>query len=449
MTWRAESGTIQSWGLVQRSQLPRHGSVKSDEARTVRCDACGAAIELTSLEPLVVCAHCRHQQPVPAPLLAEFQAYQQQLAQRAAQTRSHEDELVKKRIENAEDAFDPLGLVIMFGPTLLLTGFGKALGFSGLLAAETQSSVEAAISALSGALMFFGILGYIGLRRRRAGRIERREFVGASETLICPGCGAPNVLPAGHAQRNCEYCRGPLLANQSALAADVSAAVLQVRHARLQALRAARKSGFAPLLGPWAEVAGQCVVYGVLAVISLGIGYNLPAIVSLEVELGASESALVTVAGFLLGILGSVVAVLLLLKLFAERRAWTVIHAILAERLGGRLLKSNRAILAWLNQYWVGDYWDHVSTGPYAAAVAARIDRYPVLLFIDPKSVSDFTNERVIVLVASVFPGDPPSPGADPIAADLRARGFSPRGTEGGFDAIAGSGSPPCARPRH
>ncbi len=240
-----------------RGRTPRpHG-----EARTIHCDACGAPIAVASVEPVVTCTHCRHQSAVPTELLDELRGYEQNLTRQAAEVLAHENDAVRHRLQRAEMPFDASGLAIMFGPMLVLAAIDKALAFSDLVSTETQRTVDSATSALSGLLIFFGVFGYMALRRRQAHEIVRQGVVGAAETVICPVCGGLNVIAEGHVIETCGYCRESLLANQRAIAHGLSAAETQARNARLLALRSERGRGLFEMFGPRLEMFLHIGVY--------------------------------------------------------------------------------------------------------------------------------------------------------------------------------------------
>ncbi|MFO0759005.1 MAG: hypothetical protein U0359_21105 [Byssovorax sp.] len=413
------------------------------EARSLRCQRCGATFPLQALTPSVTCPYCRSEQPVPPALLHQLGHYEQQLAAHAASVEAADRAASHARQMDADiGAFRGkslwVGYLVMFGPMCLIQGMVWVLEQLGQIPKPMRAEVEAIAQVVSGLSFAIAFPGYLAYHASRTRSRIRTGPIAPISAVVCASCGAPNVLAPGQILSACRFCRAALLPTQAVMQRTLSVAEIEARRARMQHYRVERGSGEGSLLPARLVHVALSIV---LVLMAVAAGYLVP------IGLLASYRELrpyaqeVTIGGFVLGGLVALVLVMVLFRDLGRQGRWDSALSALAAKLGGQRLDAAMT-LQWLNQHWAGPFVPgeiHVDT--CGGAIAAKLDMFPALMIIDAVKSStrpdDLGSPKVILLVAAVFPGGTTLV-RGPLVDRVTQRGMTPILNEGGIAARMG-----------
>jgi protein-S-isoprenylcysteine O-methyltransferase Ste14 len=308
-----------------------------------------------------------------------------------------------------------MGLIVA---PMLLTTFGAAA------LAQARVIPDAAPGFMAMGAFVLGGIGYWTWYARgvRRGRAHANTARGA--TVTCPQCGAANALAAGQALERCRFCGAMLVASATVMRDVVAEAVTIARRARIERYRAER-SGMAMYSGGMS--AGN---WGIIIIPGsyLGLLGSVAVVVSLDMAFGSSRFNPSVFFLWALVLVGAGVIALLWANRRAKKRAWQGALDALARPLGGCCLDDVRAMVTWLNTYWVGPIdVRSFAIGPYFQSAAGVAAGFPFLVWADPVAASSHQEPRVQLYIAACFHGafGAPPIGAHGSDAQLSQMGFS------------------------
>jgi hypothetical protein len=417
------------------------------EARHVRCQRCGAGFPIVAIAPSVVCPYCGNVQPLPPEIAQQLAQYQQEMAARAGHVRQIDQASAQaERAAVADGALwfqgNTFVYVLMCGPACIVTAVIWVLTQIGVLRGALLRQVESITQLVVVILTAASMVAYWAYRSSNARRGRGNAEAAPRSALVCPSCGAPNVLAPGQIVHACGHCRSALLPTQAVIQRVLSAAEAEERRARMHWFRVERRT--TPRIDPASRATG--FVLGVALVpIALVAGFFAPILALYGTPVLAPYEALVTGVGWTAGILGAVGGVISLVRDARTHRRSDAITTALAAKLGGQALDQAKTG-SWFDTYWVGPR-SVPSLGPDASVVAAVLDGFPTLVVLDLVQAAEHHNSQILLLVAATFPGAA-SVASGALTSWLRHQEFAINMEEGGGSAMKSEGSFPVFKER-
>ena len=226
-----------------------------------------------------------------------------------------------------------------------------------------------------------------------------------------------SVRPSFHALEG-------LVAPATVMRDVVAEAVTIARRARIERYRAER-SGMAMYSGGMRS--GNWLIFIILGsyVGPLGIG---AVGITLDMAFGSARFHPAVFLLWALVLAGAGVIALLWAHRRAKKLAWRGALDALARQLGGYRWHDVKAMVTWLNTYWVGPIdVNSFVVGLYFQSAAGVADGFAFLVWADPVAASDHQEPRVQLYMAACFPGELGAPPIDALGpgAQLSQMGFS------------------------
>jgi predicted RNA-binding Zn-ribbon protein involved in translation (DUF1610 family) len=401
---------------------------KTTAGLEITCRSCGSGIPVQALQPAVTCPYCGAEQIVDAEMLRQLRDYQDRV--KARLDKAHAD-------KNQAEAMDwwygkmrygsgktivisillfmglPVGLSLLF---MLIVNTGvlprQATGFMPIII------VAAIVLSLAGYYTWF----YSGRRKGTKG-------VSLSETrMVCPNCGARNVLAPGQVLERCAYCGAMLVPSAKVIQRSLEEVEQAARAAEMERYRKERE-GIAKVMS---YSAGSSLPYFIMVPFILILG--VPGIV-FTYEMAVGKEPYSPAIFLIWTIFGGLVAAVVII---AERRRstrgrWKESLDDFARAFRGQVAGGTRGIVGWLNTFWAGPYdLVNIMAGMYGNGVAMSCQGYHALLFVDPVAASDQHRAKVHLFLAAWIPGVSDSPGggaqvtpeAGALMNQLEASGF-------------------------
>ncbi len=208
------------------------------EARHVRCQRCGAGFPIVAIAPSVACPHCGNMQPLPPEIAQQLARYQQEVAARAGHIRQIDQ--ASAQAERAAVTDGALwfhghwfAYVLMCGPACIVTAVTWVLTQLGFLRGALLREVESVTQPVAVIVTAVSMVAYWAYRSSKARRGRGNAEGAPRSALVCPSCGAPNVLAPGQIVHACGHCRSALLPTQAVIQRVLSAAEVEQRRARM------------------------------------------------------------------------------------------------------------------------------------------------------------------------------------------------------------------------
>jgi predicted RNA-binding Zn-ribbon protein involved in translation (DUF1610 family) len=401
------------------------------EARHMRCQRCGAGFPIVAVAPSVACPFCGNVQPMPLEIAQQLAQYQHEMAARADQVRQIDQASAQaERAAVADGALWFQGswivYLVMCGPAFLVTAGIWLFTQLGVLRGSRLREVEDVTQFLTVILTVMGMVAYWAYRSSSARLGRGNAQLAPRSALVCPSCGAPNVLAPGQVVHACGHCRSALLPTEAVIQRVLGAAEAEERRARMHWCRVQRRT--TPGLDLPSRMAGF-VVGMTVPPIALATGFFAPFVVLYGAPMLAPWALAVKITGWALGLLAAVGAVVGLVRERRMQRRWDAVTAALAAKLGGQRL-DQETTRTWFDTYWVGPR-SAPSLGPEAGVVAAVLDGFPALLVLDAVKAQEHHNNQVLLLVAATFTGTA-SVASGALTSWIRNEGFAINVEEGG-----------------
>ena len=303
-----------------------------------------------------------------------------------------------------------------------------------------RDSLRLILTILIFGLMFgmviFLFIIYGAGQRRGAQRVE----MAAVTTVTCSSCGAPNKLQPGQVLEQCIYCGAAMLPSATAMNAGLAAVNQARRQAQIERFRAERSA----MLNASSANATALVPYlvgGSLAFVIL----PWPFIMAYKMVVGTMAFHPGILIAF--GVLGLLAAGAVWLYKVMQRRKqrWRATVTALANGMQGAESRLLGDVVGWLNTYWAGPYTTtYLMVSPLISSVAATIDGYAALLYIDPKQPAEHYPPKVHAFLAAWVPGvsdEAQFPGrtaeVESIVQWMKSQGFVVEYNQGGLLAMA------------
>jgi ribosomal protein S27E len=417
----------------------------STPAKTIRCDSCGSAIELTELKPRVSCDHCGHAQPVDQALLRDLAGYHDDV-----RTRLDQAELERQQAagwERSTAAMKGRSRAVSFlVPILAAFVFPLAVALTWSILVQQGVLAQDKIFYLSYILpgcVALGLGGYYAWYFTRYRSKKRDPSAPVAATVRCPDCGSANRIGAGQVLEACRHCGTALLPGEAARERGIDAARQEHRRAQMVKYRAERQ-GYAALQRAGMGPIGVILFAGGSFLLMLGGGT-----IGFTVMMITGDEPYSPLIFPMWAVTVAMVAGIALAIRWIKARQRTVQQGVaaLVGSLGGRALVGLPGTVGWLNACWAGpiDPFE-MMPGTYYGAGEVSISGYRVLVDVNPKPASQQHRSWSRILVACDVPGassfDEQPAAASDATLDLRRRigaaGFDVQTTEAGLFARAG-----------
>jgi DNA-directed RNA polymerase subunit RPC12/RpoP len=411
-----------------------------EAVHTITCSRCGGAIALDRLQPRVRCPYCRHDEVIPPEQLAALAGYRESADVLARRIDAEQRERARWELFYRADGrprgtwLAPLLLAL---PILLLSLGGIALVQARVIEEATLSRVLPA-SILG--VYFLGLAGYVGsFLVRRARRSGAGVHVGAA----CPRCGGPLAFAAGAVVQACAHCGASLAPGTSVMAQAIDAARADLRREAMARYRLERRAMASVNRVSGARWTPYYVLGSFLPMTAGGaISFTVDYVTNEKTDTPAGGLAVLWLLA--LANAGAILFVVRLRK--ARRDRWRSVASAVAARLGGDVVTTMDAWVAWLDTLWAGPYAvARLLSGPYFCAATGRLGAYTVAVVVDPVPAS---SEHQTAYAEVLLPATLPDEDGALVPADLKVRaealGVAPSACSGGL--VAEITSPALAR---
>jgi hypothetical protein len=371
-------------------------------ARTIRCEQCGAAIELVDLRPAVTCRYCGRSQPVDEAVLERLEHYRDQVGFQLSSAEQERKNAARweyhtRRMKGSGYVKQTVvAMAIAMGAPAVVIGAFMLLKHQGVIGNEQMMYLGPVCTGVT----LLGLMGYFVWYYTGAKRKGTQTSMEA-DTVACPQCGAANEMLPGQVVDTCEHCGAALFPDEEARRRGVEAAADEHRRARMERYRAER-SGMATYgrLGMGSNVVMLVVAGSFLVPLGLGaVGFTVAMMVGAE----PYSPAIFLLWGALVLLLAGVTAYVLWTKRLKQRIRLGLEQ--LVERHQGQILGGLQGTVSWLNRYWAGPFdLKALVRGPYNDSAWFALEGYPVLVDLDLKAASQHHEPRAWILLAAEIP---------------------------------------------
>ncbi|MBN2802450.1 MAG: hypothetical protein JXR91_05115 [Deltaproteobacteria bacterium] len=417
--------------------------IKTETAQSVRCENCGSAISITSLNSHVTCKSCGQLQEVDPVLLSKLGQFSAEVNIHSEDAKSDREiagaweqtAVQMKAGSGAGQVF--LALLLMIGIPMGLVLLGLFMLQSGIIGQENVLAVNA--MAMVGTVI--GVVGYLLLyysRKKKQGATSLK----IETTIRCPECGGANTISGANGFTTCSHCGAGLLPEAGARANILDAATNDKRLAKMTKLKAER-SGYAAISGVgMSPIAMIWMIGGSFLLMMSGgtIGFSYQMATGDE----PYHPAVLMLWIITFGLAGGMVAATKYIK--AKKQNSKTAMDELAMAFGGEVLEDISAAVTWFNRYWISPiHHYYMFPGSYYSAAQMNIAGFPIFVDINPVAASQHHKAYASILLAAHIPGitenqttAPPIPKpAEQIIQRLEAAGFTIKLTEAGIEARA------------
>jgi predicted RNA-binding Zn-ribbon protein involved in translation (DUF1610 family) len=374
---------------------------KTTAGLAITCQSCGSSIPVRALQPVVSCPFCGKEQVVDREMLRRLQDYQDRVKARLdkAQADKRQAETMdwwygKMRSGSARSTW--IVILLFMAVPIGLSFLSMAVIQTGILPKEAMRFMPV---FMTGAIIL-GIIGYYVWFY--SGKRKGTKAVSLSETrMICPDCGARNVLAPGQVLERCAWCGAMLVPSAQAIQRSLEEVERAARAAEMERYRKERE-GIAKVMS---YSMGGSVVYFTLGPFILMLGVP-GAIFTYQMAIGKEpyNPAIFLIWAAFFGVLGALVLIVTLRR--SKRRRWSESLGEFARTFGGQVAGGTGGVVGWLNAYWAGPYdLVNIMTGRYGGGVTFSCQGYPAMLFVDPVAASDQHRAKVHLFLAAWVPG--------------------------------------------
>ena len=374
---------------------------KTTAGLTITCRSCGSSIPVQALQPVVNCPFCGKEQIVDQEMLRRLQDYQDRVKSRLDKARADKKQAEtmdwwygKMRPGSARTTW--IVILLFMAVPIGLSFLSMAVIQAGILPKEAMRFMPA---FMFGAIIL-GLVGYYVWFY--SGKRKGTRAVSLSETrMVCPNCGARNVLAPGQVLERCAYCSAMLVPSAKVIQQSLEEVDRAARAAEMERYRKERE-GIAKVMS---YSMGGSVVYLTLGPFILMLGVS-GAIFTYQVAIGKEpySPAIFLLWAAFFGVLGALVLIVTLRR--SKRRRWTESLGEFARTFGGQVAGGTGGVVGWLNAYWAGPYeLINIMAGRYGNGVTFICQGYPALLFVDPVAASDQHRAKVHLFIAAWVPG--------------------------------------------
>jgi predicted RNA-binding Zn-ribbon protein involved in translation (DUF1610 family) len=414
---------------------------KTTAGLTITCRSCGSGIPVQALQPAVICPYCGVEQIVDVEMLRQLREYQDRV-----KARLDKADADKKQAEMMDWWYGKMrygSRKTILIPILLFMGLPVGLSLLFTLIVNTGVLPRAATGFMPFIIIGAIVLSLVGYYAWfYSGRRKGTKGVSLSETrMVCPNCGARNVLAPGQVLERCAYCGAMLVPSAKVIQRSLEEVEQAARAAEMERYRKERE-GIAKAMS---YSAGSSLPYFIMVPFILLLG--VPGIIfSYQMAVGKEPYS---PAIFLIWtIFGGLVAALVIIAETRRsmKRRWRESLDDFARAFRGQAAGGTRDIVGWLNTYWAGPYdLVNIVAGMYGNGVTMSCQGHPAMLFVDPIAASDQHRAKVHLFLAAWVPGlsdglgagAPFTPESSSLMSELEASGFHVRVQQAGLMAEA------------